>query len=427
MSKQLPPEIIRSIVLYLKNDKKSLYSFLFVSRDWCRGMIDLLWRQPFHLLYTCNRRTITTSSQSTNSILMNNCHCSEKKRQYQASNLLTTLFLIKYNGELFKEGFIKTKGENYMFNYLEFLNILDLNDLYSAIQDWNQWNKMNKYKSIYSPLLNFLNNKFTSLTFNSKIFEYFIINSPKLKLLSFDSEFILYKINNNNSCSSFNKDNVEDNYWVYYNILNDLSLIINNSENRKFFSNLTELVLTTEERKTRIFYSLSRICHNIQKLIVKVKFNSITNYYGTALMRETNNTLEEANQLISLIKSQNHLIYFELYDTHEAGTREILKSLKETQHNSLKILILSNVLIDNNNTLLLYLKYLRNLQELRLNKCIYQERNSPYYWEDLWLPNLKYFQLDYIEEHKEVSEELSTILLGCSPLLVNKNLIINQS
>ncbi|GBB97507.1 hypothetical protein RclHR1_00030064 [Rhizophagus clarus] len=419
MSKQLPPEIIRSIVLYLKNDKKFLYSSLFVSRDWFRGMIDLLWRQPFHLLYTCNKKTISTSSQSKNS-----CHCSEKKRQFQATNLLTTLFSIKYNEELVKEGIFKTKGEKYMFNYLEFLNVLDLRDLYSAIQDWNQWNKMNK--SINSPLLNFLNNKFTSLTFNYNIFKYFFINSPKLKLLSFDSEFILHKINNNNSCLPLNKNIVEDDYWVNYNILNDLLLIINNSETIQFFSNLTELVFTTEERKTRIFSSLSQICHNIQKLIVKVKFNVITNNYGTALTRETNNTLEEAKQLISLIKSQHNLVYFELYDTHEAGTSEILKSLKETQHDSLKTLILSDVFINNNNTILLYLKYLRNLQELRLNKCIYQQNNSPCYWEDLWLPNLKYIQLDYIEEHKEVSEELSSILLGCSPL-ANKNLLINKS
>jgi len=356
-----------------------------------------------------------TSSQSTNPKLINNCRCSKKKRQSQATNLLTIYCSIKYNDELIREGIIKTKGANLMFNYLEFLSVLDLRDLYSAIQDWTQWNKMKK--SMKSPLLNFLSHKFTPLTFNYNMFKYFFISSPKLKLLSFDTEFTLHKINNNNPCSSLIEEYSENNYWVYYNILNDLLSIINESETRHFFANLTELVFTTEERKTRIFSSLSRICHNIQKLIVKVKFTVLTSNYGTAFTRETNNTLEEAKQLVSLIRSQHNLVYFELYDTHEEGTSEILKSLKETQHKSLITLILNDVFINDNNTILLHLKYLQNLQELRLNKCIYQQKNPSYYCEDLWLPNLKYLEVDYIDEHKEDYEELSSILLGCSPLI----------
>ena len=74
------------------------------------------------------------------------------------------------------------------------------------------------------------------------------------------------------------------------------------------------------------------------------------------------------------------------------GTSEILKSLKETQYNSLITLILNDVFINDNNTILLHLKYLLNLQELRLNKCIYQQKNPSYFLEDLWLPNLKYLE-----------------------------------
>ena len=88
-----PPEIIRQIVLYLKNDKKSLHSCLLVSRDWCRETVDLLWRQPFHFLYTCNKTNSSASSQSTNPDLINHCHClkeKKKKLQYQATNLFIT-------------------------------------------------------------------------------------------------------------------------------------------------------------------------------------------------------------------------------------------------------------------------------------------------------------------------------------------------
>ncbi|RIA92172.1 hypothetical protein C1645_736569 [Glomus cerebriforme] len=404
MPKTLPPEIIRTIVLYLKNDKKSLYSCLLVSRDWCRGMVDLLWRQPFHLLYTCNKINSST------------CKCSEKKRRSQAANLLTTYYSIKYNDELVKEGIVKTKGGNVinvMFNYLEFLSILDLRDLYFAIQDWTQWNKTRR-----SPLLKFLNRKFTSLTFNCNMFKYFFINSPKLKLLSFDTEFTLHQINNNNHCSYLIEENSENNNWEYYNILNDLLSIINESETKQFFANLTELVFTAEERKTKILSSLSRVCHNIQKLIIKVKFTVFIDNYGTALVRETNNTLEEAKQLVSLIRSQHNLVYFELFDTHEEGTSEILKSLKETQQNSLKTLILNNLFISDNNTILFHLKSLQNLQELGFNKFIYQQKGKLVHcWEDLWLPNLRYLELDHIDEHKEYSEELSSILRECSPLL----------
>ncbi|POG76049.1 hypothetical protein GLOIN_2v1559578 [Rhizophagus irregularis DAOM 181602=DAOM 197198] len=63
-SKTLPPELIRSIVLHLKNDKKSLHSCLLVSRDWCKETLkkELLKRKAkellliisnFYLYWTC--------------------------------------------------------------------------------------------------------------------------------------------------------------------------------------------------------------------------------------------------------------------------------------------------------------------------------------------------------------------------------------
>ena len=76
------------------------------------------------------------------------------------------------------------------------------------------------------------------------------------------------------------------------------------------------------------------------------------------------------------------------------------------------------------------LQSLQNLQELRFNKCernrnimsnkidVFSEKN---YEESLWLPNLKYLQVDYIDYHriefKELSLILSSILIRCSPLV----------
>ncbi|RGB38326.1 hypothetical protein C1646_755850 [Rhizophagus diaphanus] len=97
-------------------------------------LIHLLWRKPFHFLYTCNN----------NSKSNNQCYCSKDKRKYQAANLLMTYLLIKRDKEFVKKGIIKAEGESITFNYLELLSVLDLRE---AIEDWNQWNNMSKESS----------------------------------------------------------------------------------------------------------------------------------------------------------------------------------------------------------------------------------------------------------------------------------------
>ncbi|PKC13394.1 hypothetical protein RhiirA5_459526 [Rhizophagus irregularis] len=412
-SKTLPPELIRPIVLYLKNDKKSLHSCLLVSRDWCKETVDLLWKQPFHFLYTCNKINSSVLAQFTNPKLNNQCHCSNEKRQYQATNLLMTYLSIKH-------GIIT-------FDYFEFLRVLDLHELYCAIKDWNQWNKFNKDNS--SPL-----------TFKS-IIRHFFTNTPNLKILSLDTKFISYKINNKNPCSflvkldKYDKDDDDNDYYFSYCDHYILELLIKETkfpDTIQFFINLTELVLIIKESKYKIFSSLSQICHNIQKLIVKINFPTYVSC-GFGMMQ---GIISEVNHLASLIRSQHNLVHFELFDIPETGINKILESLKESQHNSLKTLILNNALISyNNSTILFYLKYLQNLQELKFNKCICNRNifyNNKYnkidifdeeknYEEGLWLPNLKYLQVDYIDENevefKDLSFFLSSILIRCSPLI----------
>ncbi|RIA78917.1 hypothetical protein C1645_816294 [Glomus cerebriforme] len=102
---------------------------------------------------------------------------------------------------------------------------------------------------------------------------------------------------------------------------------------------------------------------------------------------------------------------------------EILESLKETQHNSLKTLIFNSILIDYDVYFVFYLKYFQNLQELRFIKCIYKQvwrlnkidiEKRNYYEEGLWLSNLKLLQIDNLDEY---NDKLSSILLGCFPLI----------
>ncbi|PKC13597.1 hypothetical protein RhiirA5_351416, partial [Rhizophagus irregularis] len=256
-----------------------------------------------------------------------------------------TYLLIKHDKAFVEKGIIKAKSERITFDYFEFLFVLDLHELYCAIKDWNQWNKSNS------------------------------------------------------------KSNDDYNHFIYSDnyILNLLIKESKIPEITQFFANLTELVLTIRERKYEIFFSFSQICYNIQKLIIRINY-PIYFYCGNAARAEVSS---ESYYLASLIRSQHNLVHFELFDIPEMGINEILKSLKESQHNSLKTLILNNARINYNSTILSYMKYLQNLQELRFNKCVCNrivffnnkknkkdifddEKN---YEEGLWLPNLKYLQV----------------------------------
>jgi hypothetical protein len=418
-SKTLPPELIRPIVLYLKNDKKSLHSCLLVSRDWCKETVDLLWRQPFHFLYNCNKIKLGFSLYR-NPILNNQYCCSIKKRQYQATNLLMTYLLIKHDKEFVRKGIIKVEGEKITFDYFEFLSVLDLHELYCAIKDWDQWNsKFNK-------------NNYSPLTLKDDIIRYFFTNTPKLKTLSLDVKFIIYEINNKNPCS-FLIEVAKNNDCCYCYDYDDsiLNLLVKGSkipETVQFFANLTELIFTIRENKFEIFYPLTRICHNIQKLVIRFGY-PIHTACGITIRTAISC---EADSLASLIRSQHNLVHFELFDIPKVVMNKILESLKKSQCNSLKTLIFNNARNNNNiSTILSYLKYLQNLQELRFNKCIC-ERNiilkkidifdeEKNYEKDLWLPNLKYLQVNYIDEEgvefKELSSILSSILISCSPLI----------
>ncbi|CAB4428501.1 unnamed protein product [Rhizophagus irregularis] len=337
-----------------------------------------------------------------------------------------TYLLIKHNKEFVEKGIIKAKSKRITFDYFEFLFVLDFHELYCAIKDWNQWNKSNS-KSIKK-------NAFES------IMKYFITNTPKLKILSFDPTFIFYKINNKNPCLSLIKvdkyDKDEVNVYNYFSYRGNyiLNLLIEEStipEVTRFFANLTELVITVRGMKYELSSPLSQICHNIQKLIIRIDY---PHTYRIVITMEISN---ESYYLASLIKSQHNLVHFELFDIPEMGIDKILKCLKESQHNSLKTLIFNNARINYNSNILSYIRYLQNLQELRFNRCICNRNvffNNKYdkndifdeeknYEEDLWLPNLKYLQVDYIdekgEELNELSFILSSILIRCSPLLNN--------
>ncbi|CAG8724066.1 15566_t:CDS:1, partial [Acaulospora morrowiae] len=117
------PECLRLIFVHLEHDRSSLHSCILVNRLWCMHCIDFLWRQPFHILYTCNKEL---------------CNCSLLKRYSQASNLLKTILscLIRLNPALMQKEIISTSQSMPLFNYVRYMKSLEFHELNMAIQDW---------------------------------------------------------------------------------------------------------------------------------------------------------------------------------------------------------------------------------------------------------------------------------------------------
>ena len=58
MSSILLPEILTLIFSNFENDGDTLLSCCLVSREWCSLAISWLWKQPFHICPTQNRRLL---------------------------------------------------------------------------------------------------------------------------------------------------------------------------------------------------------------------------------------------------------------------------------------------------------------------------------------------------------------------------------
>src|SRR5947207_14488274 len=52
------PELLNEIMLYFRNDFKTLHSCVLVNRLWCRLAIPLLWEDPFSINFPKNRNFI---------------------------------------------------------------------------------------------------------------------------------------------------------------------------------------------------------------------------------------------------------------------------------------------------------------------------------------------------------------------------------
>ncbi|CAG8578114.1 7654_t:CDS:2 [Funneliformis mosseae] len=355
-----PPECIRLITLNLKDDKKSLHSCLLTSRDWCRETVDLLWSRPFYFIYACKETSFLPTKSLE--IINTSCHCSTKKRQIQVAKLLRIYLqclIFKYNEELLKREVIQMRVRITMFNYVKFLNVLDLNELYIAVKDWEK-----------------------------------SLDTEMLKSISLDTQFILHLSHDKNYCLSLIKD-----------IKQPDSSYLNTYQHLVYLNNLIDIDLPKSPKLNQNLVNLSEL----EVVQANMVLTSTSDKFAA---------IREANQVASLIKFQHHLVHLELFDINDEEFWEVvMDSVIESQSNSLNVLIFNNVTICSINVLF-HLVPLQNLKELRFDKCIFKtssaiqpKEKEHHNWKDLRFPKLKYLEIDFTDDTKDDSKELSSILL----------------
>ncbi|KAF0395177.1 hypothetical protein F8M41_010282 [Gigaspora margarita] len=378
MRNYIPPECLQLIFDNIENDRISLHSCLLVNRTWCYNIISILWKQPFHLLYACNKN-------------------SSVKRNLQATNLLEVYIscLIQQNKSILMEKSIVSQFiKPPMFNYVQYLKFLDLYELYMAIYDYKD-PKINgkisrfpltpKFNSVSRrrfPINQQLDNSTHWVTsedcmlvlnffFRENFFDlgssinndeyrwlgmlmckFFLEHSRSIDKLSIDSKsgFSILTLANQNFISNRKYLNVDD------------CLIIPTClDSSNCLSKLTKLVCTTRYRKANFLLNIANICHCIKTLIVRVDCD-ITYSWPLPLLPTSRNGEHES--VAKLIKSQRGLVHLELQYC-SSGLGNIMSALKSQVH-SLRILHFTDIDLS---YILNYLTPLTNLDTLQFQKC----------------------------------------------------------
>jgi hypothetical protein len=288
----LPIDCLKKIFEYLDDDKVSLHSCLLVSRLWCRVSVEILWRNIWD--FKC---TVTQVHQLD--IL---------------SKIFSTLIACLPNESkefLFDKGVsISTSTSKFpLFNYPSFCKVLSILDLMIIDVDFKK-NSKNHETFILLRERNYL--------LTQEILKMFMKEIPSLKKLVYNSDIYGSKIPN----------------------------FVNFSGARDCLKNLSEMRCSSNIN-SEFFYQLSKICHNIQSLIIEF---SVT-------------TLDGLNDLIfsqNNLKSLSVMQCIDYDDKDGIDCAKIVPSL--TKHsNTLTKLSLQGI-----SKLSFFIKFI-NLQELNLS------------------------------------------------------------
>ncbi|CAG8438909.1 6685_t:CDS:1 [Diversispora eburnea] len=460
------PECLRLIFTHLKDDRTSLHSCILVNRLWCIICIDILWSEPFHLLYTCNK---------------NPCVCSLAKRYLQASNLLKTLLscFIQQNPTLFHKNIIYSSITSPLFNYVKYLRILNLHELNMAVQDWwinhknpqkrtlakikipgsNQSLKTNQTKKTKKTNQNNQNNqnnisqkKLTKKSNNNNkkndgkryvtsgdcvtilqtqvapfgligsssetcynissdslrqrmaiiICRLYMSNSRSIEQISFDFRFALNDFVNQNSCATFMLS--KNSLDQRYTFVDEYLNFPTYPGSNNCLSKLTKLVCTTRHRKADLLLSLANNCHLIKYLEIRVDYDID---FSPVTPTPNKGLMQESLSLTKLIQEQKCLDHMELQKC-SVGLEEIINALKTQTHclNSLHL----NELNFSNIYLLRQLTKFKNLENLEFESCKFPKT-------EIVSPSLKYeFKLSTLVKLKinqtEINNDIIELIIG---------------
>lgn len=126
INNRINADVLSIILYFLRYNRQSLYSCLFVNRLWCELTIPILWRDPWAFFY----RLENTSSPSaqTQPIKLINTYLSllpqESITELQINGINVPIYQIRSS-----------------FNYPTYLRGLDLNYIYKSILRWYKYNE----------------------------------------------------------------------------------------------------------------------------------------------------------------------------------------------------------------------------------------------------------------------------------------------
>ncbi|RIA90621.1 hypothetical protein C1645_823155 [Glomus cerebriforme] len=282
---QLPVDCLNEIFEYLEKNIVTLHSCLLVNRLWCKVSVRILWRDIW--------------------------------KSYIPSRILNTLIACLPNESknlLRKNGiFISTPTLKYpLFNYASFCKVLPINEIYLTIDDFLKIENFNTPIS----LLRVRNHVMTQ-----EIFKMLMSQITSLKEIT-------YYLNVHDESISNNIN------FIYF------------PGTKECLTNLSELNCGSNIN-SEFFYQLSKICCNIQSLIIGFGYNI-------------------SNGLKDLISSQNNLKYLSLIQYYcSADWLDIIPSFTKHSNTLIKLKINGR----NKYGSLSFIAAFKNLQELDLLGC----------------------------------------------------------
>ncbi|CAG8664416.1 9203_t:CDS:2 [Rhizophagus irregularis] len=305
-----------------------IYNFL-VNKTWWSQTIDILWSQPFRLLYSCISKledSPTCNYQSTSTEIIEKLDYSEIIKYLADPKVLMELRNTISQYQIISEiilNFFMRKCKNNL-RRLSF----DVNQIY--------------HKSIFNPCKDYQRYS-TALS----LYKRGVRDNPEYKV----AEIYL----------SLPK---------YFNAINCLS-------------NIRELICTTKRNMSNFFLSLSKYVHNLDKLEINIDHSVEANYLNWLLSRESSFLREEVANLIKLIHKQKNLSHFILHNC-PVDFSLVMEELKESHAKNLKSLkkiYLPNLKkIDLNNSFIphQFLQYLLQICSSNLKYLDIGKRYSKY-------------------------------------------------